>query len=132
MTAIKRRRGMTLLAGGLAAGMLLAACGGSDDSASETTAEETAAEETAAEETGGEDDGAGAMDGACDAYAEYMGNEGTSVNVFTSILPPEQQLFEEAWAQFEECTGIDIVYEGSDQFEAQLPTRIAGGNAPDI
>src|SRR5690606_8965901 len=23
-------------------------------------------------------------------------------------------------------------YEGSDQFEAQLPTRIAGGNAPDI
>jgi alpha-glucoside transport system substrate-binding protein len=24
------------------------------------------------------------------------------------------------------------VYEGSDQFEAQLPTRIAGGNAPDI
>ena len=28
--------------------------------------------------------------------------------------------------------GIDIVYEGSDQFEAQLPTRIAGGNAPDL
>jgi alpha-glucoside transport system substrate-binding protein len=24
------------------------------------------------------------------------------------------------------------VYEGSDQFEAQLPTRIAGGNAPDL
>ncbi len=133
MTAIKRRRGMTLLAGGLAAGMLLAACGGSDDSASETTAEETAAEETAAEETGGEEatDG-GDMAAGCEAYADYMGNEGTSVNVFTSILPPEQQLFEEAWAQFEECTGIDIVYEGSDQFEAQLPTRIAGGNAPDI
>ena len=24
------------------------------------------------------------------------------------------------------------MYEGTDQFEAQLPTRIAGGNAPDI
>ena len=133
MTAIKRRRGMTLLAGGLAAGMLLAACGGSDDSASDTTAEETAAEDTAAEDTGGDEatDG-GDMAAGCEAYADYMGNEGTTVNVFTSILPPEQQLFEEAWAQFEECTGIDIVYEGSDQFEAQLPTRIAGGNAPDI
>ena len=131
MTAIKRRRGMTLLAGGLAAGMLLAACGGSEDSASETTAEETAAEETAAEETAAEETG-GDMAAGCEAYAEYMGNEGASVSIFTSILPPEQQLFEEAWSQFEECTGIDIVYEGSDQFEAQLPTRIAGGNAPDI
>ncbi len=37
-----------------------------------------------------------------------------------------------SWKPFEDCTGIDIVYEGSDQFEAQLPTRIAGGNAPDI
>jgi len=139
MTAMKRRRGMALLAGGLAAGMLLAACGGSDDSASDSAGEDTAAEETAAEETGGDegadagaDDGDGAMAEGCDAYADYMGNEGTTVNVFTSILPPEQQLFEEAWLQFEECTGIDIVYEGSDQFEAQLPTRIAGGNAPDI
>ncbi len=132
MTAIKRRRGMTLLAGGLAAGMLLAACGGSDDSASDSTAEETAAEETAAEDSGGEEDAGGDMAAGCEAYADYMGNEGTTVNVFTSILPPEQQLFEEAWAQFEECTGIDIVYEASDQFEAQLPTRIAGGNAPDI
>ena len=138
MTAIKRRRGIALLAGGVAAGLLLAACGGSDDFASDSAGEEAAAEETTAEDTGSEeeeaaaDDGDDAMGGACDAYADYMGNEGATVNVFTSILPPEQQLFEESWAEFEECTGIDIVYEASDQFEAQLPTRIAGGNAPDI
>ncbi len=139
MTAIKRSRGMALLAGGVAAGLLLAACGGSDDSASDSAGEEAAAEETTAEDTGSDeeeeaaaDDGDDAMGGACDAYADYMGNEGATVNVFTSILPPEQQLFEESWAEFEECTGIDIVYEASDQFEAQLPTRIAGGNAPDI
>lgn len=128
MTALKRRRGMTLLAGGLAAGLLLAACGGSDDSASDSTAGDTTdTTDTTAGDTSGGDMAAG-----CEAYADYMGNEGTRVNIFTSILPPEQQLFEEAWSQFEECTGIDIVYEGSDQFEAQLPTRIAGGNAPDI
>jgi alpha-glucoside transport system substrate-binding protein len=54
------------------------------------------------------------------------------VTLFTSVLPPEQQRYEDAWKPFEDCTGIDIVYEGSDQFEAQLPTRIAGGNAPDL
>ncbi|MFM1916765.1 MAG: hypothetical protein RJB01_280 [Actinomycetota bacterium] len=128
MTAIKRRRGALVLAGGMAAALVLAACSSGDDSAtSESAAEETvAAEETAAEEAAAE------VAAGCEAYAGYAGNEGTTVTLFTSILPPEQQLFEEAWAEFETCTGIDIVYEGSDQFEAQLPTRIAGGNAPDI
>ena len=68
----------------------------------------------------------------CEAYAAYTGHEGTKVTLFTSVLPPEQQRYEDAWKPFEDCTGIDIVYEGSDQFEAQLPTRIAGGNAPDL
>ena len=128
MTAIKRRRGALVLAGGMAAALVLAACSSGDDSAtSESATEETVAEETAAEEEAAAEVAAG-----CEAYAGYAGSEGTSVTLFTSILPPEQQLFEEAWAEFETCTGIDIVYEGSDQFEAQLPTRIAGGNAPDI
>ena len=54
------------------------------------------------------------------------------MTIFTSILPPEQQKYEASWAKFSECTGITVKYEGSDQFEAQLPTRIQGGNAPDI
>lgn len=131
MTAMTRRRGAALLAGGIAATMLLAACGGSSDEA----ATDSAGGDTAAEETTESTDDAGAGDAVaagCEAYADMMGSEGSTVTLFTSILPPEQQLFEQAWADFESCTGIDIVYEGSDQFEAQLPTRIAGGNAPDI
>ena len=127
MTALKRRRGAAVLAGGVATLMLLAACS-SDSSTDETAAatdEATASEEVT--EEGTTDVAAG-----CEAYADYMGNEGASVSIFTSILPPEQGLFEQSWSEFESCTGIDIVYEGSDQFEAQLPTRIAGGNAPDI
>ena len=126
MTATMRRRGATLLVGGVAATLLLAACGGSS-STDETSSEAAATTEASAAASEG-----GAVAAGCEAYAAYAGNEGTKVTVFTSILPPEQQLFEQAWSQFEECTGIDIVYEGSDQFEAQLPTRIAGGNAPDI
>ena len=116
MSATTRRRGAALLVGGVAASMLLAACGGSSSSSESTASAEPAASVAA----------------GCEAYASYGTYEGAKVTVFTSILPPEQQKFEEAWAQFESCTGIDIVYEGSDQFEAQLPTRIAGGNAPDI
>jgi alpha-glucoside transport system substrate-binding protein len=129
MTALKRRRGAVLLAGGVAATMLLAACGGSSDEASSDAASSEAAATESAEPAAEETTAAAA---GCEAYAAFTGNEGTSVTLFTSILPPEQQLFEQAWADFESCTGIDIVYEGSDQFEAQLPTRIAGGNAPDL
>lgn len=124
MTASMRRRGATLLVGGVAATMLLAACGGGSSSSESSEAAATTEASAAASE--------GAVAAGCEAYAAYAPAEGTSVTIFTSILPPEQQLFEESWAEFETCTGIDIVYEGSDQFEAQLPTRIAGGNAPDI
>lgn len=126
MTAMTRRRGAALVVGGVAAAMLLAACGGSSDDTSSDAASSEAPATESTEAAGGE------TAAGCEAYAAYAGNEGTSVTLFTSILPPEQQKFETAWAEFEQCTGIDIVYEGSDQFEAQLPTRIAGGNAPDL
>ncbi len=34
--------------------------------------------------------------------------------------------------QFETCTGATIKYEGSRDFEAQLPVRLKAGNAPDL
>lgn len=123
MTATMRRRGAALVMGGVAASMLLAACGGSSTSSESSAAASSAAPAASA---------AASVKAGCEPYAAYAGNEGTQVKLFTSILPPEQQKFEEAWKVFEDCTGIDIVYEGSDQFEAQLPTRIAGGNAPDL
>mgnify|MGYP000931121548 CR=1 FL=1 len=111
--SVRPSRRTAAVIGGVAAALLLAACGssssGGDSSASATN-----------------------TDPACADYAAYGSHPNTTVTVFTSILPPEQQKFESAWAQFEKCTGIKVKYEGSDQFEAQLPTRIAGGNAPDI
>jgi len=111
--SVRPSRRTAAVIGGIAAALLLAACGSSSDG-------------------GGSSASATNTDPACADYAAYGSHPNTTVTVFTSILPPEQQKFEQAWAQFEKCTGIKVKYEGSDQFEAQLPTRIAGGNAPDI
>jgi alpha-glucoside transport system substrate-binding protein len=70
--------------------------------------------------------------GDCTAYADYLGNEGTEVEMYTTIVSPEADLFQESFAEFEECTGITINWNGSQEFEAQLPVRVEGGTAPDL
>ncbi len=112
MLISSHRRGLVGAAGLVSAALALAACSSSSSSSGAASPTNT--------------------DPACAPYAAYGSFPGTTVSVFTSILPPEQQKFESSWAQFSKCTGITVKYEGSDQFEAQLPTRIAGGNAPDI
>ena len=69
------RRRTAAVIGGVAAALLLAACGSSSSSTSCRLATNT--------------------DPACAEYAAYGSHPGTTVTVFTSILPPEQQLFEE-------------------------------------
>ena len=75
---------------------------------------------------------AATSDADCSAYADYLGNEGTEVEMYTTIVSPEADLFQESFLDFEECTGITINWNGSQEFEAQLPVRIAGGTAPDL
>ncbi|MDX1469737.1 MAG: extracellular solute-binding protein, partial [Acidimicrobiia bacterium] len=57
---------------------------------------------------------------------------GTEVTIFGAFVSPEQEAFEASIAAFEQRTGIDIIYEGSGDFETQIGIRIEGGNAPDI
>jgi len=68
----------------------------------------------------------------CDPYASYKSLKGKSVTIFTSILEPELTTLKTAWKDFETCTGVKIKIEGSNQFEALLPVRVKGGNAPDL
>ena len=107
MAVRTRRRGYVAVAGALGVALTLAACGGDDGESGETAA-------------------------GCEAYASYGTFDGAAVNVYSSIRDVEQQRFEESFAKFEECTGIDIAWEGSGEFEAQLQVRVDGGNAPDI
>ncbi|MGW2252755.1 ABC transporter substrate-binding protein [Kitasatospora sp. NPDC001660] len=85
--------------------------------------------------SGGSGDGGGAaqsLSGDCAKYQPYAGHSGTTVTMFASILSPESDNLEKSWAEFGKCTGIRISYEGSNDFESQLPVRVAGGNAPDF
>jgi alpha-glucoside transport system substrate-binding protein len=64
--------------------------------------------------------------------ATYATQKGETVKVFTSILDPELSKYQAAMKPFEDCTGITVKWEGTNQFEALLPVRVKGGNAPDI
>ncbi|WP_024286104.1 ABC transporter substrate-binding protein [Cellulomonas sp. KRMCY2] len=108
---INTRRRYAAIAGGLGLALALAACQPADDTAGD-------GETTAAE--------------GCEDYAAYGDLAGTEVTVYTSIVEQEQTDQEDSYVEFERCTGADIKYEGSREFEAQLLVRIEAGNAPDI
>jgi alpha-glucoside transport system substrate-binding protein len=72
------------------------------------------------------------LTGACAPYSAYAGHAGTTVSMFASIISPESDSLQKSWAEFSQCTGIKIAYEGSNDFESQLNVRVAGGTAPDI
>ncbi len=109
MAVRTRRRGYVAVAGALGVALALTACG--DD--------------------GGGGGGGDTKEG-CEAYSTYGEFDGATVNIYSSIRDIEQQRYEEAFAKFEECTGVDIAWEGSGEFEAQLQVRVEGGNAPDL
>ena len=54
------------------------------------------------------------------------------VTVYGTIADTEADLLEQSWAGWEKENNIDIQYESSKEFEAQIGVRAQGGNAPDI
>ena len=72
------------------------------------------------------------LSGDCAKYSAYAGHSGSSVSMFASILSPESDSLQSSWSKFESCTGITIKYEGSNDFESQLPVRVQGGTQPDL
>lgn len=107
-------RSITAAAGALGLSLVLVACGGDD--------------------SGDGDGGSGGETGGaeCDFAADYGDLSGTQITAYSTIVPPEDAPLEASFDKFEECTGATVVYEGSDEFEAQLPVRIQGGTPPDL
>jgi alpha-glucoside transport system substrate-binding protein len=135
-------------AGLAAVALLAAACGGDDDGDSDDTTEAPSAETTAAEttettagettETTAGETGDTAAPGG-DGEAVLGGiipcdnqHDGKTVTLFSSIRDIEAERLETAYAEFEECTGVNVEHEPSGDFEEQLQIRVQGGNAPDI
>ena len=110
------RRRYAAVAGGVGLALVLAACSSGDADGGST-------------DTTGSD---GEMMAGCEAYADYGDLTGKTVSVYTSIVSPEDQPQIDSYKPFEDCTGAEIVYEGSKEFEAQLLVRLEAGNAPDI
>ena len=113
MTGRARRRGLMVLAPAVVAVLMLAACSNSSSG-------------------GGTSQAAPTLTGNCSKYQAYAGHSGTTVTMFASIISPESDSLEKSWAEFSQCTGIKISYEGSNDFESQLQVRVTGGNAPDF
>ncbi|MFI6762993.1 ABC transporter substrate-binding protein [Micromonospora sp. NPDC050417] len=80
----------------------------------------------------GSDTNSNADSPECAAYEAYQGSDGEKVSIYASIRDAEADILQDSWSQFEKCTGIEIDYEGSGEFEAQLQVRVDGGDAPDI
>lgn len=112
------RSGRPAIALGSAIGLslVLAACGGSN----------------VAGGGGGGGSGQASTGPECAAYSQYGDLSGKKVSLYTSIVAPEDTAHIDSYKPFEKCTGAQIVYEGSLEFEAQLPVRVSGGNAPDV
>ncbi|TQM06468.1 ABC transporter substrate-binding protein [Pseudonocardia kunmingensis] len=113
-SALRRpSRGTSVLGAALGLSLVLAGCGGSNVA-------------------GGGGEQAQPDSEECAAFAQYGDLSGTRVTIYTSIVAPEDQPHIDSYRQFEQCTGTQVVYEGSKEFEAQLPVRVQAGSPPDL
>ena len=116
MRSISKRRRGTAIGALLAAGLVLAGCADSNDGETQTA--------------GGTSPGQGKA--GCEQLEQFGDLSGRSVDVYTSIIAPEDASQKDSYTLFTECTGAEVNYEGSKEFEAQLIVRVKSGNAPDI
>ena len=153
------QRSKTLAIGALVALSLVAGACSKDKSSdttaapvAETTAAATAettaaaaADTTAAAAT--DTTAAAATDTTAAAVAAAVGDPGTAGGKIkcedqykgkkVSIFSPNDDVKEiaaidAAVLPFEKCTGVDVVWEGSKTFEADVKVRLDAGNAPDV
>ncbi len=115
MRSTKARRGIASASVLVLAGLGLAACGSSGGGSSTA---------------GGTSPGEGKA--GCEQMVPFGDLSGKKVNVYTSIVEPEDVAHKDSYKLFTECTGAEVVYEGSKEFESQLVVRVQSGNPPDI
>ncbi len=68
----------------------------------------------------------------CAAYAAYGTFEGAELTVIGGIRDLDADTLAGSFEEFAECTGVDVEYEGTGEFEAQLRSLVKEGTPPDI
>jgi len=114
MRSTTARRRLASLATLLSIGLVLTACGDDGDDSS----------------AGGKSPGEGKTE--CEGLTSFGDLSGKKVSVYTSIVAPEDKSQKDSYKLFTECTGAEVAYEASREFEAQLVVRVKSGNPPDI
>jgi alpha-glucoside transport system substrate-binding protein len=122
---VRVRRGAAAIAGVAALSLVLAACGGDDGDGGAASTDDAAA-------GGGAELPEGTPELDCAQFEQFGDLSGTTVTTYAGIGDPESGFYETAWSTFEECTGVDVVAEWSQDFEAQIVVRAQSGNAPDV
>ncbi len=74
----------------------------------------------------------GSMAAGCEDYQTYGMHEGDAVELYGTISGVEAEQLQQSVDKFAECTGIDVTYNGSDEFETEINIRVDGGNPPDL
>jgi alpha-glucoside transport system substrate-binding protein len=119
-----------------AVALVLTACSSSNSSSSSTSAAATSAAASSATGSAGASAAAGpvgATSGWCDAVkAKYGDLTGKTVSIYSVITAPEDAGYVTAYKAFTDCTGAQVTYESSKEFEAQLGVRVQSGNPPDL
>ena len=113
----------------VALSMVAAACGGDDDATTEPTVEPTGT--TAA---GEEPAGDSILDGDIACEQQHAGKK---VTIFSPVRNNENDpnIISDYVAGYDplvECTGVEIDFQGTDQFETEINVRLEGGNPPDV
>ncbi|WP_084038907.1 ABC transporter substrate-binding protein [Demequina sp. NBRC 110053] len=111
-----KRRFIGPVAATAAAGLVLAGCSSDDGGGGATETPGTG----------------GSQPAGCEDYAAYGTHDGAAVELYGTISGVEAEQLTESIVPFEECTGIDVTYNGSDEFETEINIRVEGGNAPDL
>lgn len=109
-----KRRIIAPAAAFAAAGLVLAGCASNGDDPGTTP-----------------DNGDGIAAG-CEAFEQYGTHEGATVEVYSTIQDQEADDLVTSFEQFEECTGITVNYNGTQEFETQINVRVEGGSPPDL
>jgi alpha-glucoside transport system substrate-binding protein len=130
------KHGKRLLAFTAASAFAVTACGSSKTATSTpatTKAAAAAATDAPSAATTAAAGGDSVANGAIKCTQQYKGKE---VHIFSpvrdSATDKAATRLRDAYAPLEKCTGVKVVYDGTDQFEAQVKVLVDGGNPPDI
>lgn len=115
------KHGKRFAAVAIAASLVVVACG-SDEKKDAVSTETTAASS-----------GKSLLNGMIPCDGQYKGKE---VRIFSPVRDGETDKaatrLRDAYAPLEECTGLKVAFDGTDQFETEVKVRVDGGNPPDV